>query len=147
MIYDQCERVTGGRASPHGWRATFGTWCDEQGVDTIVSELCLAHAKDALAKAYKRSDLAERRRVTMHLRQVDIAGPIPLTLENHIDQDRKDHARAEDGRARPANHARPATAAQGRQRRGDPLRRPRRSGERQGGSRRQDRGREGRARP
>ena len=56
-VFDQSERVTGGAASPHGWRATFGTWCDQHGVDTIVSELCLAHTKEALAKAYKRGDL------------------------------------------------------------------------------------------
>ena len=64
-VFNQCQRATGGKASVHGWRATFGTWCDEHGVDTIVSELCLAHAKTALAKAYKRGEMIDRRRVVM----------------------------------------------------------------------------------
>jgi integrase len=64
-LFDQCGRVTGGKASPHGWRSTFGTWCDQHGIDTIVSELCLAHTKEALAKAYKRGDFLDRRRAAM----------------------------------------------------------------------------------
>ena len=74
-VFDQCERVTGGKASPHGWRSTFGTWCDQHGVDTIVSELCLAHTKEALAKAYKRSDLIERRRVVLQQWASWLEGP------------------------------------------------------------------------
>jgi integrase len=64
-VWAFCCRVTEDRATVHGWRATFGTWCDDSGVDTIVSEACLAHAKGAVEKAYKRSDLLERRRLVM----------------------------------------------------------------------------------
>jgi integrase len=63
--YDQCALVTGGKASPHGWRATFRSWCSETGVDFELSEAALAHAKGAIVAAYQRSDLAERRRPIM----------------------------------------------------------------------------------
>ena len=63
-IHDQCDRVTDGRASPHGWRATFRSWAASQGVSFEVAEICLAHAGEKLQKAYQRGDLiAERRRV------------------------------------------------------------------------------------
>ena len=64
-VWAQCQRSTAGRASVHGWRATFATWCDDHGVDTVVSEACLAHVKGAVKGAYKRSDLRERRRPLM----------------------------------------------------------------------------------
>ena len=64
-IHDQCDRVTEGRASPHGWRATFRSWCSTTGVDFEVSEACLAHAKSAVVAAYDRADMVERRRATM----------------------------------------------------------------------------------
>jgi integrase len=63
-IRNQCDRVTGGRASPHGWRATFRSWAASQGISFEISEICLAHAGEKLQKAYMRGDLiAERRRV------------------------------------------------------------------------------------
>ena len=63
-IRNQCDRVTGGKASPHGWRATFRSWAASQGVSFEVAEICLAHAGDKLQKAYQRGDiLAERRKV------------------------------------------------------------------------------------
>ena len=62
-IFDQCGRVTGGRASAHGWRATFRTWAASNGVSYEAAEICLAHAGGKLAKAYQRGDmLSERRR-------------------------------------------------------------------------------------
>ena len=60
--YDQCKRVTGGKASPHGWRATFRSWCSETGVAFEVAEACLAHAKSAVVAAYDRTTMIERRR-------------------------------------------------------------------------------------
>ena len=63
-IHDQCARVTEGKASPHGWRATFRSWAASQGVSFEVAEICLAHAGEKLQKAYQRGDLlAERRKV------------------------------------------------------------------------------------
>ena len=63
-IHDQCDRVTEGRANPHGWRSTFRSWAASQGVSFEVAEICLAHAGEELQKAYQRSDiLGERRKV------------------------------------------------------------------------------------
>lgn len=53
------------RMSMHGIRAGFRSWCAESGVPFEVSELALAHTGDALAQAYQRSDLLERRREVM----------------------------------------------------------------------------------
>ena len=64
-VYDQSERVTGGKASPHGWRATFRSWCSKTGVNFEAAELALAHAKGAIVGAYDRDDMIERRRVIM----------------------------------------------------------------------------------
>jgi integrase len=64
-VYDQCDRVTGGRASPHGWRATFRSWAASQGVSFEISEMCLAHAGEKLQKAYQRGDLIGERRKVM----------------------------------------------------------------------------------
>ena len=64
-IYDMCDRVTGGRASPHGWRATFRTWATSNGVSYEAAEICLAHAGGMLAKAYQRGGLLGERRKPM----------------------------------------------------------------------------------
>ena len=66
-IFDQCDRVTGGRASPHGWRATFRTWAASNGVSYEAAEICLAHAGGKLAKAYQRGDMLPERRRAMEL--------------------------------------------------------------------------------
>ena len=56
--------MTGGKASPHGWRTTFRSWAASQGVSFEVAEICLAHAGGKLQKAYQRGDIiAERRKV------------------------------------------------------------------------------------
>ena len=63
-IRNQCDRVIGGKASPHGWRSTFRSWAASQGVSFEVAEICLAHTGEKLQKAYQRGDiLAERRKV------------------------------------------------------------------------------------
>jgi integrase len=64
-IHDQCDRVTEGRASPHGWRATFRSWAASQGVSFEVAEAALAHMGGPLKQAYQRSDLREIRRKVM----------------------------------------------------------------------------------
>lgn len=47
----------------HGFRATFSTWCADNGKDPYVRELCLCHKVDnAVAAAYQRSNLLEQRR-------------------------------------------------------------------------------------
>ena len=46
----------------HGFRATCGTWCEENGVDRAISKFIKAHQPDYLDAAYQRSDLLEQRR-------------------------------------------------------------------------------------
>jgi integrase len=50
---------------PHGVRACFTTWAEDEGVDHAVREMCLDHRKRGVEAAYARSDLLERRRVVM----------------------------------------------------------------------------------
>ena len=57
------------RATVHGFRTTFKTWCMEQ-TDTpwAVGEAALAHSLgNSTEQAYARSDLFERRRALMQL--------------------------------------------------------------------------------
>lgn len=50
-------------AVPHGLRSTFRDWCAEQGIDRDMAEMALAHVVgDATERAYRRSDMLERRR-------------------------------------------------------------------------------------
>jgi integrase len=52
-----------GKATVHGMRSTFRDWCAETGVDHDLAELALAHSVgSAVERAYKRTDLFERRR-------------------------------------------------------------------------------------
>ena len=46
----------------HGFRATCGTWCEENGIDQQVSKFIKAHQPKYLDAAYQRSDLLEQRR-------------------------------------------------------------------------------------
>ena len=53
---------------PHGMRSTFRDWAAEEGFDQTIAELCLAHVEgSATERAYRRSDLFDRRRVVMEL--------------------------------------------------------------------------------
>jgi integrase len=65
-VFDTCERVTGGRASPHGWRATFRSWAASRGISFEVSEAAPAHMGGPLKQAYQRSELREIRRGVMN---------------------------------------------------------------------------------
>jgi integrase len=58
-------RATDDRASVHGFRATFRSWCSDHAVPFEVAEACLAHAKTSVVAAYDRSSLLERRRPVM----------------------------------------------------------------------------------
>ncbi|MCW5715715.1 MAG: integrase arm-type DNA-binding domain-containing protein [Bauldia sp.] len=50
-------------AVPHGLRSTFRDWAAEQGVDRDLAEMALAHdVGSAVERAYRRSDMFERRR-------------------------------------------------------------------------------------
>lgn len=59
----QREMGLGKAATVHGFRSSFRTWCEEQGKDRVVAELCMGHrVGSAVERAYQRSDLLERRR-------------------------------------------------------------------------------------
>jgi integrase len=60
------DRQSGRPAVPHGLRSTFRDWAAESGQDHIQAELALAHhVGDGTARAYRRSDMLEGRRVMM----------------------------------------------------------------------------------
>lgn len=65
-VWMQCCRVTGDKASPHGWRATFRSWMADHGVEFEVAEACLSHVSgNSVVQAYQRSSMLERRRPVM----------------------------------------------------------------------------------
>jgi integrase len=65
----QCSRVsaavTDGKASPHGWRSTFRTWCADHGVDREAAEAALAHKIGGVEGRYNRAAMIGRRRPVM----------------------------------------------------------------------------------
>ena len=57
---------TGRPAVPHGLRSTFRDWAAETGVDNVMAEMALAHhVGSEVERAYRRTDLVERRREMM----------------------------------------------------------------------------------
>ncbi len=60
------DAKSGRPAVPHGLRSSFRDWAAERGVDHVVAEMCLAHdVSAAVERAYRRSDMIERRRHVM----------------------------------------------------------------------------------
>lgn len=50
----------------HGLRTSFRTWCQETGVEEVISEYCLNHVVGSkVRRAYARSDMLEERRMVM----------------------------------------------------------------------------------
>jgi integrase len=64
-VWAQCQRTSSGKASPHGFRATFRSWCADTGVEFEVAESALGHVPGGVVEAYQRSPLLERRRPVM----------------------------------------------------------------------------------
>jgi len=67
MTMTKVMRDMGVDAVPHGFRATFSSWCaSSTAYPSDVREMALAHAiGDATVKAYQRSDLFQKRRNLM----------------------------------------------------------------------------------
>lgn len=67
MTLSKLMRDLGIDGTPHGFRTSFKTWCQEwTNVPNEVSEMALAHAVgNAVERAYARSDLFEKRRELM----------------------------------------------------------------------------------
>lgn len=60
------QKMTGTKATMHGFRSTFRDWCAENSVPDVVAEKCLMHTTgNAVVQAYQRSDLLEQRREVM----------------------------------------------------------------------------------
>ncbi len=60
------DRVSGRPAVPHGLRSTFRDWTAEQGYPRDMAEMQLAHnVGTEVERAYRRSDMLERRRAMM----------------------------------------------------------------------------------
>src|SRR5205823_2788050 len=59
------DRIGAG-ATTHGMRASFRSWCADNGIARDLAEQCLAHAiGNAVEQSYNRTDLLERRRPIM----------------------------------------------------------------------------------
>ncbi|NGM46908.1 integrase arm-type DNA-binding domain-containing protein [Rhodobacter sp. SGA-6-6] len=57
---------SGKAAVPHGLRSTFRDWAAERGYDRDMAEIALAHqVGSAVERAYRRTDMIERRRAMM----------------------------------------------------------------------------------
>lgn len=66
---------SGRAAVPHGLRSSFRDWCAEAGIDHAVAELALAHSVGSeVERAYRRSDMFERRRAVMQAWAGALAG-------------------------------------------------------------------------
>ena len=61
------RRINRDEITVHGFRSSFRDWAAEQsGMPSEVAELCLAHeVGNAVERAYRRSDLLEKRRELM----------------------------------------------------------------------------------
>jgi len=54
-----------GEITTHGFRATLGSWCTENGVDKRVSDFIKSHQPKYLDAAYSRTDMLEERRLVL----------------------------------------------------------------------------------
>jgi integrase len=60
------DQKTGRPAVPHGLRSSFRDWAAEKGFDRDMAEIALAHQVGSeVERAYRRSDMLERRRAMM----------------------------------------------------------------------------------
>ena len=77
---------------PHGMRSSFRDWCGETGVSREVAERALGHEiRNAVEKAYARTDLLERRRQLMenwsrylNIREASILFMAPIGTDSSI---------------------------------------------------------------
>jgi len=69
------RRLVPAGATVHGFRASFSTWCAEQGYPRELCEESLAHHfGNAVERSYRRTDLLERRRQLMESSAAYLAG-------------------------------------------------------------------------
>jgi integrase len=66
IFRDTLKKRLGVDAAPHGFRSSFRDWCADNGKDRDLAEMALAHVIGSTAeRAYRRSDVLERRRTLM----------------------------------------------------------------------------------
>ena len=58
-------RALGIKATVHGFRSSFRSWCADEGVSREIAEAALAHVVRGVEGAYQRSDLFDKRREVM----------------------------------------------------------------------------------
>ena len=69
------DERNGKPAVPHGLRSTFRDWAAEQGYERDMAELQLAHSVGSdVERAYRRSDMLERRRAMLEAWQRFLEG-------------------------------------------------------------------------
>jgi integrase len=71
--------------TPHGFRATFRTWCADNGIPRDLAEACMSHTISSKAEApYLRTDVLERRRPVMEAWAAHCAGDsAPTVIQLH----------------------------------------------------------------
>jgi integrase len=76
--------LDGREAVPHGWRATFRTWVDDtRPADAEAAEKALAHEdRNAVSRAYRRSDLLDLRIPLMMAWAQHCVGPVPASVRS-----------------------------------------------------------------
>lgn len=75
-------------ARPHGFRSSFRTWCAETtDVSRDVAETCLGHVVgSSVERAYRRTDLLEKRRVLMESWSTHCLGRPITAISNAVTQ-------------------------------------------------------------
>ena len=58
-------RVAGIAGVPHGFRASFRSWCADMNINREIAESCLAHVVQGTEGRYQRSDLFRQRAIVM----------------------------------------------------------------------------------
>ena len=86
MTLTKVLRDTGlaGRATIHGFRTTFATWCADTGKPTDIADAALAHAVPGVRGSYFRSDLFERRRRLMDQWAGYVSGTSAKVVQLHV---------------------------------------------------------------
>jgi integrase len=87
-VKELCRKLTDGAACPHGFRATFRSWCSDYGVPFEVAENALAHSKQGVVASYDRSTMIERRRPVMQAWADYLYGKVtePTSAEDNVVQ-------------------------------------------------------------
>jgi integrase len=84
-VWALVQRVTEGRASPHGFRSTFRDWCGDNGKPREHAERALAHKfGSAVEAAYARSALLEQRRPLMQAWADYVCGDAAEAADNVV---------------------------------------------------------------